>query len=73
MKIAMINVFNELTLRNMKSKIILQIHDELLIETFIDEKDEVKEILKNGMESATRLRVPLIAEMSEANNWYDCK
>ena len=46
MKIAMINIFKELKSRNMKSKIILQIHDELLIETALDEKEEVKKILK---------------------------
>lgn len=73
MKIAMIHVFKELKARNMKSKIILQIHDELLIETVLEEKEEVKKILKNGMETAILLKVPLIAEVSEANNWYECK
>jgi len=73
MKIAMINVFNELKSRNMKSKIVLQIHDELLIEASEEEKEEVKKILKNGMETAILLKVPLIAEMSEANNWYESK
>ena len=57
----------------MKSKIVLQIHDELLIEASEEEKEEVKKILKNGMETAILLKVPLIAEMSEANNWYESK
>ncbi len=73
MKLAMINVYNELKLKNMKSKIILQIHDELLIETSIDEIEEVKNILKKGMENVANLKVPLIAEMSVANDWYECK
>ena len=73
MKIAMINVLKELKNRNMKSKIILQVHDEMMIEATLDEVEQVKEILKNCMENATELKVPLIAEISEAINWYDCK
>ncbi len=73
MKIAMINVMKELKLRNMKSKIVLQVHDEMMIETASEEVDEVKDILKEKMENAIKLRVPLIAEVSEATNWYDCK
>lgn len=73
MKIAMINVLKELKTRNMKSKIVLQVHDEMMIETTLDEIEEVKEILKSCMEGATTLNVPLIAEVSESTNWYDCK
>ena len=73
MKIAMIKVNNELKKRNLKSKIVLQVHDEMMIEALEEEKEEVKEILKTSMESAANLKVPLIAEISEANNWYDCK
>ena len=73
MKIAMINVLKEIKLRNLKSKIVLQVHDEMMIEAPIDEAEEIKEILKNKMENATQLKVPLIAEISEATNWYDCK
>ena len=73
MKIAMIKVNNELKKRNLKSKIVLQVHDEMMIEALEGEKEEVKEILKISMESAANLKVPLIAEISEANNWYDCK
>ena len=51
MKIAMINVFRELKNRNLNSKIVLQVHDELLIETDVKEKDEVREILVNNMEA----------------------
>ena len=73
MKIAMINVYKELKTRNLKSKIVLQVHDEMMIEADITEKEEVKEIMKNCMENAIRLKVPLIADISEAENWYECK
>ena len=73
MKIAMLKVNKELQKRELKSKIILQVHDEMMIEALENEKEEVKEILKQSMENAVKLDVPLIAEISEANNWYDCK
>ena len=73
MKIAMINVLKELKQRKMKSKIVLQVHDEMMIEAPLEEVDEVKEILKSKMENAVLLKVPLIAEVSKATNWYDCK
>ena len=73
MKIAMIKVYNELKNKNLKTKIVLQVHDEMMLEAPIEEKEEVKKILKQCMEEAANLKVPLIAEISEANNWYDCK
>jgi len=73
MKIAMIKVFKELQKRNLETKIVLQVHDEMMIEAPIEEKEEVKKLLKECMESAASLKVPLIAEVSEAENWYDCK
>ena len=73
MKIAMIKVFKELQKRDLKTKIVLQVHDEMMLEAPIEEKEEVKKLLQECMESAAILRVPLIAEVSEANNWYDCK
>ncbi len=73
MKIAMINVYRALKENNLKSKIILQVHDEMMIEALEEEKDKVKKILKESMESAIKLDVPLIAEISEAKNWYECK
>ena len=69
----MIKVYNELKKRNLKTKIVLQVHDEMMLETPIEENEEVKKLLKECMESAADLKVPLIAEISEANNWYDCK
>ena len=73
MKIAMINVYNELIKRNLKSKIVLQVHDEMMIEAPIEEAEEVKQIVKKQMENAISLKVPLIADVSEAENWYECK
>ena len=73
MKIAMIKVFKELKNRNLQTKIVLQVHDEMMLEAPIQEKEEVKKLLKTCMESAASLKVPLIAEVSEAENWYDCK
>lgn len=71
MKIAMINVYNKL--KNMKSKLILQVHDELLIEAYPEEVETVKNILKNEMENVIKLKVPLVADLSEGTNWYEAK
>ena len=73
MKIAMITAYNKLKNRKLESKIVLQVHDELLIEAKIEEKEEVEKILKESMEGAIKLKVPLIAETSIADNWYDAK
>ena len=73
MKIAMIKVYREIKNRDLKSKIVLQVHDEMMIEAPISEKEEMQKIMKECMESAIQLKVPLIAEISEATNWYDCK
>lgn len=73
MKIAMINVHKELLEKNLKSKIVLQVHDEMMIEAPIEEAEEVKKIVKEQMENAVTLKVPLIADVSEAENWYECK
>lgn len=72
-KIAMIKVYKELKNRKLKSKLILQVHDELIIETHVDELKEVKKILKDTMESAVDLKVPLKIEMKDGNSWYDTK
>ena len=73
MKIAMIKVYEKLEQENLQANIILQIHDELLIECKIEEKEKVKQILKECMESAATLDVPLEVEVSEADNWYEVK
>lgn len=73
MKIAMIKVYNELKNKGLKSKIVLQIHDELLLEVPMEEKEEVSNLLKECMESAATLKVPLIVEVEEGKNWYQAK
>ena len=73
MKIAMLGVNRELKKRNMKSRLILQVHDELLIEAYQDEVEEVQTILKDQMEHAAELKVPLIVDMHNGNNWYEAK
>lgn len=73
MKIAMIKVYRELKKRNLKSKIVLQVHDEMMLEVLPEEKEEIKSMMKEAMETAASLKVPLIADISEADNWYECK
>ena len=72
-KIAMIGVDRELRKRKMKSRLILQVHDELLIEAPEAEVEEVKALLKDQMENAAQLSVPLIADMHTGHNWYEAK
>lgn len=70
-KIAMVNVSKRLV--GMKSKLVLQVHDELVIDAAADEVDKVKEILKTEMENAVKLSVPLDVDISVGNNWMECK
>lgn len=72
-KIAMINVYNEIKSNKLKSKLILQIHDELIVDTAPGEEDIVKNILKTQMESACKLNVPLVAQIGEGENWFEAK
>jgi len=73
MKIAMINIFNNLRKEKLDARLVLQVHDELIIECKLEEKERVKELLRHSMESAATLKIPLKAEVSEANNWYEAK
>ena len=73
MKIAMIDVYKKLKENNLKSRIVLQVHDELLIETLESEKEEVRDILSSSMENAAKLLVPLKVEVEEGKDWYDAK
>lgn len=73
MKLAMIRVYELLKKEKMKSKMILQVHDELLIETVPEEKDRVYQILKDCMENVIHLEVPLKIEISEGKNWCEAK
>ena len=72
-KIAMIHVNEELKKRNLKSRMILQVHDELLIEADERELEEVQQILQDKMEHAAELLVPLSVDMHTGKNWYEAK
>ena len=72
-KLAMISVHSELKKRRLKSKLVLQVHDELIIDTYKDEIDEVKELLRDLMENAVKLDVDLKVDISTGNSWYESK
>ena len=72
-KVAMINVSSKLKSKNLKSRLILQVHDELLIEAHESELEEVKDILVNEMMAAATLKVPLIVDVHSGYSWYEAK
>lgn len=72
-KIAMINVCRKLKEKKLKSRLILQVHDELLIEAAEDEVEEVKVILKNEMENAADLNVPMDVDVHSGKSWFEAK
>ena len=72
-KIAMVRVNQQLKERNMRSRLILQIHDELLIEAHKEEIDEVSKIMLEEMQNAAELSVPLLVEVKEGKNWFEAK
>ncbi|HPT77740.1 MAG TPA: DNA polymerase I [Candidatus Atribacteria bacterium] len=72
-KIAMVNVYNALKRKGLRSKLILQVHDELILDVYKPELDEVKAIVKHEMETAAQLLVPLVVDIGTGNTWYDAK
>ncbi|MBR6585495.1 MAG: DNA polymerase I, partial [Firmicutes bacterium] len=72
-KVAMIKVYRELREKHPDSKLILQVHDELIIQAKNDELEEIKELLVRNMESAMNLSVKLLAEVNTGSTWYDLK
>lgn len=72
-KIAMVRVYHEFHKKNLQSKLILQVHDELIVDTKRDEIDIVKEIIKSEMENAVQLSVPLTVDINVGENWYESK
>ncbi len=72
-KIAMVNVYKKLKEEGLKSKLILQVHDELIVEAEPEEKTRVEEILRSEMENALEISVPLKVDMNSGKTWYDTK
>ncbi len=71
MKIAMLKIYERIKTADLKSRLLLQVHDEVLVETAVEEKEEVRKIIKESMEGAAKLKVPLTADVNEGNNWYE--
>ena len=72
-KLAMLNVANSLKNKNLKSQLILQIHDELIIDVYPGEENIVEKIIREGMESVASLKIPLVVSIGKGENLYDCK
>ncbi len=72
-KIAMIRVYDRLQREGLRSSLILQIHDELLVEEPLDEVEDVKKILQEEMRNAAQLSVPLLVEACVGKTWYEAK
>lgn len=72
-KIAMINMQKKLDELHLKTKMVLQVHDELIFDVPKDELDTIKRIVPEVMQSAVKLDVPLIADSNWGHNWYDAK
>ena len=72
-KIAMLRIFERMKKEGLRSKLILQVHDELVIDAYEDEADRVGELLRFEMENAVQLNMPLVAEVHRGKNWYEAK
>lgn len=72
-KLAMIKVYQELKARGLKSKLILQVHDELIVDTVPEELEVVSELVKRNMQDAMSLHVPLLVDIHSGPSWYDTK
>ncbi|MBC7765733.1 MAG: hypothetical protein H7Y41_04530, partial [Hyphomonadaceae bacterium] len=70
---AMIAVHEALKSRKLRSHLILQVHDELIVETHREELEEVKKLLKDCMENAVKLAVPISVDLGVGESWYDSK
>ncbi|MBQ6934173.1 MAG: DNA polymerase I [Clostridia bacterium] len=73
MKIAMVNVYNRLKKENMKTRMLIQVHDELLLEAPLEEKEKAKVLLREEMERAASLSVKLLVDVHEGANWVEAK
>ena len=73
LKKAMIEIYDEFNKRNLKSKMIIQVHDELVSDVLKSEEEEVTKIVKNIMENTYKLDVPLVVDINKGTDWYDAK
>ena len=72
-KIAMVRVWNTLEKNNYRAKLILQVHDELIVEAPEEEADIVKSLLKREMENAVKMKIAMQADVGKGKTWYDAK
>jgi DNA polymerase-1 len=73
MKIAMVKIFNEMQEKGIKSKMLLQVHDELIFDVLESEFDDICNLVKSTMENIYKLSVPLKVSCDSGKNWYDAK
>ena len=73
LKKAMVEIFDELEKRGLKSKMLIQVHDELVFNVVDDELEEVQELVRSIMENTFKMSVPLKVEMEVGENWYEAK
>ena len=73
LKKAMVEIYDEFNKRGLKSKMLIQVHDELVFNVLKNELDEVKEIVRDKMENTIKLSVPLKVDIEVGNNWYEAK
>ena len=73
LKKAMVDLYREMTKRNLKSKILIQVHDELVLNVYKDELEVVKELVRDKMENVIKLSVPLKVDIETGNDWYEAK
>ena len=72
-KVAMVKFYNRLNEEKLKAKLILQVHDELIVDCPEDEREKVLEIMKDVMTHAVDLKVDMKIDVNSADNWYDAK
>jgi len=73
MKIAMNDLYKKFKENKLKSKIVMQVHDELIVEATLDEVEKVKEFISDSMQNATKLKVPLAIDINVGNSWVEAK
>jgi DNA polymerase-1 len=67
----MIDIFEAFNKKKLRSKMILQVHDELVFDTYKEEIEEVKKIVEENMKNAIKLNVPVVVDMNTGNNWLE--